>query len=619
MQAEKDEREAQAKFEEEERLRKAARRAEDILLGINDGIPDEEKNEVWTLRSNRCTRNGLVETLAPKRSSMIVGRAVKIDKFGKPEVVLPPGVKAIVPLEKEQAEQLSDRVEGSGYSFTVQPTNWMPTQTCPRVATLHPRAPRPTKLLPPAKSYEGRVQPGRWAYFEFEVEESWRAVEILCEARCGQLLVLREQLPDDSTYDPEAAAQESKLRRVWNDAELVVTRCNRAGDTKGAVAAQREASAAYKEFKDFSTSRVRCEQHRFSQQMTLYHTMIISKVGISGSLKEAHVMKPRGLLESQWVGKWVVGLRGEGENDNYPMDFRLGVRFTEEGGQFEEKVEVKEESLDDEELKKRAMTELLMKQGDMSGLTKVKWEKWNRVDLARALSKQYEDTFYIPKQHEKTPLIQGLVKRWLSRRRLKWLLQVSKRREILQEHARQVRESLSFVDKDLVQRFQNKVVPQELDDLRWAQSAATMLKFGNLNTPFMFRSAARAVFNVIDEDGSGAIEVTELRKGFKMMGLDEVPEHTLGIVIKAFDDDGSGEIDQDEFVKMTRALCNSEGEGGIEAALAEVMSMHDKKVKVVSPKKVVHEAGHRVNYDEMTPSQLVNNLEMLKLRLNNRC
>lgn len=44
-------------------------------------------------------------------------------------------------------------------------------------------------------------------------------------------------------------------------------------------------------------------------------------------------------------------------------------------------------------------------------------------------------------------------------------------------------------------------MPQELDDLRWSQSAATMLKFGNLNTPYMFKSAARAVFNVIDEAG----------------------------------------------------------------------------------------------------------------------
>lgn len=262
MQAEKDEREAQARFEEEEKARKAARRQEDTLLGINDGIPDDEKDEVWTLQSNRCTRNGLVETLAPKRRSMIVGRAVKIDKFGKPEAVLPPGVKAIIPLDVEQANQLSGRVEGSGFSFKVNATNWMPTQTCPRVATLVPRARRPTKLQHPAKSYEGRVEPGRWAYFEFDVQESWRAVEVLCEARYGQLLILREQLPDDSTYDPEAAAQESKLRRIWNDAELVVTRCNRAGDTKGAVAAQREASAAYKEFKDFSTSRVRCEQHR---------------------------------------------------------------------------------------------------------------------------------------------------------------------------------------------------------------------------------------------------------------------------------------------------------------------------------------------------------------------
>lgn len=120
------------------------------------------------------------------------------------------------------------------------------------------------------------------------------------------------------------------------------------------------------------------------------------------------------------------------------------------------------------------------------------------------------------------------------------------------------------------------------------------------------------------QDGSGAIETTELRKGFKMMGIDDVQEHTLGLVIKFFDSDGSGEIDCNEFIKMTQALCNSAEPGGIEAALEKVKG-NGGKGKIASPSKVVHEAGERVNYDEMTQSQLVNNLEMLKLRLKNRC
>lgn len=71
--------------------------------------------------------------------------------------------------------------------------------------------------------------------------------------------------------------------------------------------------------------------------------------------------------------------------------------------------------------------------------------------------------------------------------------------------------------------------------------------------------AAAAVFNVIDEDGSGQIEASEMRKGLKMLGLDSVDEDTLEYVVKEFDTDGTGDIDKKEFVNMAQvcALCGS--------------------------------------------------------------
>jgi Ca2+-binding EF-hand superfamily protein len=49
-----------------------------------------------------------------------------------------------------------------------------------------------------------------------------------------------------------------------------------------------------------------------------------------------------------------------------------------------------------------------------------------------------------------------------------------------------------------------------------------MLKYGDLQNPYLLAQAARAIFSVMDEDGSGCMDVGEVRKALKMLGIEQV-------------------------------------------------------------------------------------------------
>jgi len=63
------------------------------------------------------------------------------------------------------------------------------------------------------------------------------------------------------------------------------------------------------------------------------------------------------------------------------------------------------------------------------------------------------------------------------------------------------------------------------------------------------KAEAEAVFNAFDEDGSGAIDVNELKKALETLGKNPTNEE-LQQLIKEADEDGSGEIDKVEFVTL---------------------------------------------------------------------
>ncbi|EKX54039.1 hypothetical protein GUITHDRAFT_63793, partial [Guillardia theta CCMP2712] len=96
-----------------------------------------------------------------------------------------------------------------------------------------------------------------------------------------------------------------------------------------------------------------------------------------------------------------------------------------------------------------------------------------------------------------------------------------------------------------------------------------MLKYGNLENLGEVTHAARAIFNVVDVDGSGEMDVKELGTGLSMLGLDDVPEEQVQQVLNHFDADGSGSIDKEEFVSMVAVLCSSQG-GSVKKALKKL-------------------------------------------------
>jgi outer membrane protein assembly factor BamA len=96
---------------------------------------------------------------------------------------------------------------------------------------------------------------------------------------------------------------------------------------------------------------------------------------------------------------------------------------------------------------------------------------------------------------------------------------------------------------------------------------------------------------------------------------EQVKDEDLELLVKHFDVDRSGTIDREEFRKMVQTLCC--GGKDIMTALKQVTNLHTSKLVVKKKPPVVHEVT-AVNPDEMTASQLANQLTMLKMRLSNR-
>mmetsp|Transcript_25735 Transcript_25735/g.43138 ORF Transcript_25735/g.43138 Transcript_25735/m.43138 type:complete len:169 (+) Transcript_25735:220-726(+) len=63
------------------------------------------------------------------------------------------------------------------------------------------------------------------------------------------------------------------------------------------------------------------------------------------------------------------------------------------------------------------------------------------------------------------------------------------------------------------------------------------------------RTEYREVFNLVDSDGSGSIELSEVQQLMSLLGL--YPSiHELAAMIKEIDTDGNGEVDFEEFLQV---------------------------------------------------------------------
>mmetsp|Transcript_6293 Transcript_6293/g.14485 ORF Transcript_6293/g.14485 Transcript_6293/m.14485 type:complete len:297 (+) Transcript_6293:3-893(+) len=76
----------------------------------------------------------------------------------------------------------------------------------------------------------------------------------------------------------------------------------------------------------------------------------------------------------------------------------------------------------------------------------------------------------------------------------------------------------------------------------------------------MRKSIAAAVFDILDTDNSGSLGRPELWEAFKRSGFQITPEE-FEIIFKKLDDDGSGQIDFDEFMQVVGELVADSNSG----------------------------------------------------------
>merc|ERR1711936_543782 len=84
----------------------------------------------------------------------------------------------------------------------------------------------------------------------------------------------------------------------------------------------------------------------------------------------------------------------------------------------------------------------------------------------------------------------------------------------------------------------------------------------------------QAAFNIFDSDGGGEISTRELLKVFKMLGFTPTKDE-LDEIVEVVDQDGSGEIDFDEFLIMMVMQIKEESKSADEGVLKDSFRILD--------------------------------------------
>merc|ERR1712006_39040 len=109
----------------------------------------------------------------------------------------------------------------------------------------------------------------------------------------------------------------------------------------------------------------------------------------------------------------------------------------------------------------------------------------------------------------------------------------------------------------------------------------------------------KEAFDLFDTDGSGSIDVNELKVAMKALGMDAKSEE-IRKLINDIDSDGDGTIDFDEFLAMMTA--RKQGEDTREDLLKVFKLFDDDKTGTVSfknLKRVCQELGENMTDDEL--------------------
>ena len=105
-------------------------------------------------------------------------------------------------------------------------------------------------------------------------------------------------------------------------------------------------------------------------------------------------------------------------------------------------------------------------------------------------------------------------------------------------------------------------------------------------------------FDLFDKDGDGTISVNELSSLFRCFGARKNPEE-LAKILQKYDEDGSGEIEFDEFVSM---MAETILEPDVDPELNEAYKVFDRNEGGISPqelKEVLAKFGYFLSNEEV--------------------
>ena len=98
----------------------------------------------------------------------------------------------------------------------------------------------------------------------------------------------------------------------------------------------------------------------------------------------------------------------------------------------------------------RAKDDAILKHTDDPKKLRVKWFKYNQVELARVMSREHADNVYPPKIGSSSLTMQRVVRGFLARKRLRWQRQLELRRELVKAQEQKMRQALPHKDKVLL-------------------------------------------------------------------------------------------------------------------------------------------------------------------------
>jgi Ca2+-binding EF-hand superfamily protein len=110
----------------------------------------------------------------------------------------------------------------------------------------------------------------------------------------------------------------------------------------------------------------------------------------------------------------------------------------------------------------------------------------------------------------------------------------------------------------------------------------------------------KEAFKLFDKDNGGSIDVDELKDALESLGQ-VVTEESIQALVDEVDEDGSGEIEFDEFlVLMSRQILNSDVVYDCEKAFDIWDSDHDGRITVEQVRSVFQRLPERPTEDEIS-------------------